>query len=171
MTQNTKRFLRQEFIPVIVVAGYGVLLLALASFILWQNWVLGIVLVIIGFYLSFTFEGVQLNYGENRFKIFSSKFGMTKNEWHSFKEYPYVSILSMNQRSTVYGVSGTPLTSKFMTYRVYLLNQSHLQKILLEEFDNEVDAERLAHGVALKAGIKVVTYSPQISAASRARRR
>ena len=72
MTQNTKRFLRQEFITVIVVAGYGVLLLVLASFILWQNWVLGIVLVIIGFYLSFTFEGVQLNYGENRFKIFSS---------------------------------------------------------------------------------------------------
>lgn len=171
MARATKRFLRQEFIAVIVVVGYAFLVLAILNFLLWDNWLLSLLFLVIGVYLAFTFEGVQINYYENRFKTFSSKFGMTKHYWYSFDEYPYISVLSMNQKSTVYGMSGTGIASKYQVYRVYLLNKTHLDKILLAEYSNEADAMTMASSVAGQAGIKVVTYSPQISEASQARRK
>jgi hypothetical protein len=67
--------------------------------------------------------------------------------------------------------SNIPFTSKNVVYKIFLLNETHREKLLVKIFKNQEDALHLAKEFASKTSTSIAIYSPQIREVSLSRRR
>lgn len=157
------RFITPKYTLFIVVVGFGMLGGGIASFFLLDSIIVGIILMILGIYLALSHTGIDVDLKKRRFRSFTSHFGLKEGNWKFFKYYPYLSILTINQKHTKYSHTGVPFSSKFKVFRVYLLNEKHTDKILIKEFRNKVTAEEYINRLAEELSLKVDIYSPDFN--------
>lgn len=157
------RFITPKYSLSIVVLGLAVLVVGIASFFVLESIVISLILVFVGSYLGLSHTGFDIKLEERRFRNFIWTFGIKEGHWKSFKYYPYLSILIINQKHTRYSTSGVPFSSKHQVFRVYLLNQKHTDKILIKEFENKISAEKFTSKIAIELNLEETVYSPDFS--------
>ena len=134
-----------------------------SSFFVLHSIIVGLILMILGIYLALSHTGIDVDLKKRRFRYFTSHFGIKEGKWKFFKYYPYLSILTINQKHTKYSTTGVPFSSKLKVFRVYLLNEKHTDKILIKEFLNKLPAEEYIKTLAEELSLKVDIYSPDFN--------
>ncbi|HET8885203.1 MAG TPA: hypothetical protein VFM70_02510 [Salinimicrobium sp.] len=155
----------------LAVRVFGFLFIGCGLIILLDGSLIGFSPIVLGAIFGFTFEGIQIDLENGRFKEFTGFLKFKKGKWRSNKNYPFVSLLEFNVQSVIYSLSNSKSVSSKVVYRLYMLNSSHFEKILIKEFNVENKAKEFADQFVETTNLQLVTYSPTISTASRNRRR
>ncbi|MBD0852640.1 hypothetical protein [Maribacter arenosus] len=164
INNKTSRF----FPDVFAYIGYLMIFIGVVLLIKEQRW--GIVLIILGILLGFSFVGILIDTDKRTFKTYSSLFGFKKGVWESYDDYVDLSILEVNQKQKGHSRTGLEFSSKFMVYRVFMLDKKHRKRILLQEFKTKELAVEFAEVMSKSISKPIKTYSPVISKSSRSKR-
>ncbi len=170
MKNNFDQFVEQKYPPAGVFLGYFFIGLSVLLFST-QYLFSGATLLIIGVYLAFSIIGIQVEKSKNRFKYYNRHFWVKQGEWKSFKDFPDVCVLLTNLKGTSYYGAGIPITTKNRLFVVFLLNETHREKLLIKEFKTEEKAILYAKDFAERSGTNFTVFSPYISEATLSRRR
>ena len=165
------KHISKKFTNTASVIGYIMIALGFAMLFDKNSIVFGILIMVFGAYMGFSYVGILINLEKQKFKHFVSHFGIKKGEWKSFKDYPYITVLTITQKQTIRSLSNSASSTKKIVFQVHLLNETHWDKILISQSKSEENEIDYAESLAKDLGLEYVTYSPQISEASRNRRR
>ena len=163
MSRPIKKFLDYEFPIGAVAIGYFLIVIGIASFIFTKSILLSLILITIGIYLASSYVGILIDLKNRKFKFYKSKFGIKEGNWNYFKNYPYLSLLSVNQKQTTYSHTQAQNTTRFIVYRIYLLNEKHTEKLLIREYRNKLLAEKYLDQLANELKLETDIYSPDFS--------
>lgn len=111
---------------------------------------IGGIILLFGLYMVTGTSGIDINYSNEVFKEYNKVLGLKFGKWQSLSPYPFLSIMTANKSnkaSDITGLNKTVVTENALG--VYLLNNSHRQKILLTRTSPKmkeaiVEAERLS---------------------------
>lgn len=157
------RFISPKFTDFIVVIGIAIFIWGISSFFFWDSIVISMVLTFIGIYMGFSHTGFEIDLEKRMFRYFTSHFGIKEGDWKFFKNYPHLSILTIGQKQKGESFTGLTFTSRSVVFRVYLLNQTHTDKILIKEFSKERKAKNFAKRIAEELDLNIKTYSPDFT--------
>ena len=119
-----------------------------------------IIIALIGVGISFTRYGILIDIENDKLKEYFQVFGVKFGKWGLLKNYPYITVLRITERSSVYSQSNLEHTTRNIVYRITLLNHNHYEKILLKQFNDEEKANKEAEEYAQLFGFEKVIYSP-----------
>jgi len=119
--------------PSAVFAGYVFLLVGTAySFV---N-LAGIILAIVGLFMSFTFNGTVIDSKKARIKSYTALFGLLRlGKWYPVTSFEMFRIYRSNRSITTFSRGNIPLTLKSSDIRLDLMNRSGSLKITINRFD------------------------------------
>ena len=160
MSKVIRKFIDHEFPVGAVAIGYVLVLLAIVSLIFLKTYIISTILILIGVYLAFSHVGILLDLEKRKFLYYKSRFGIKEGNWKFFKYYPYLTLLTVNQKQTTYSFTNAQNTSKFIIYRICLLNEKHTEKIVLKEFYNKKAAEDYIDKLSVELSLNKAEYSP-----------
>lgn len=131
----------------------------------------GLFLVAIGTFASFTTQGILLNYEAREYMDYINILGLKLGKWRSYETYPYLTIMRRKESITGHSRSmGASTTMTEVHYDVFLLSQSHRQKLLIKRLGEKENAKWAAQDLAERLGVEFVAYNPAVSAQTRMRR-
>lgn len=163
MKKQKSRFITPKFTILMVVFGIVFFIIGLGSLFIAETKSGGILFMLIGIFLSLSHTGIDIDLKNNKFRCFSSHFGIKKGKWKEFENYPFLTLLTINQKQTVRGQGNAGVSTRFVVYRIHLLNKKHTEKILIKEYRNKTKAEKILNELANELGLKVEVYSPDFS--------
>ena len=158
-----------SFATPIIIAGVVISIAGFAATI--ETPLLGVVLALGSMFLWTSSYGIEIDIQQNRFREYGSMYGIKKGEWKSLDKVPFITVLRGRTGMTVYSRSNRATSDIDDRYEVYLLNQSHRAKILVQRFDSKKQALTYAEKLAVKLEKKIVQYSPAVSEKTQSRRR
>ncbi len=135
-----------------------------------NNTAMGIILTLIGGFISFAKTGSEFNTKKQVMREFIMAFGVKFGSWVSYDAYPELAVL-MRKETLGHRTIGNNLYDSDVHYDVYLLNESHRKKILLYRGSSWDKSVAQGEKMGEELGLKFTTYNPTISAATMARRR
>lgn len=154
-----------------VYLGYLLLIIGFVN-IISLDFFTGIADLITGVALSFSYMGIQIDVKNHLYRNYISFFGLPIGTWKSLDIYTNTAVLRSLVKYTSYYRGVIPLNTRETYYEVYLLNESHREKLLVERLTNKEQAIVKAKSLANTLKIEYSqTYNPVISARSRARRK
>lgn len=130
-----------------------------------------VVLIPLGVLIYFLEQGAEFKPKEKLYRHYVGIFGLNLGKWKSYEAYKDLAYLAARvTTSTSSRVSTTSQTE--VQHNLFLLTPNHRSKVLAYVYKdkhavNELKPEELAESL----GVKYTTYAPQVSAATRARRR
>lgn len=152
----------------IVVAGISVSIFGL--FMILDNPIGALALMLIGAFLWTNTSGMQFDLIQGRFREYGSFFGIKSGEWISLGTTPYLAVLIGKKGYTMLSQSNRSASTAIDVFQVFLLSETHRTKYMVRSFEMKEEARSFAEELAGRLNKKVVTYDPQVSAETRARR-
>ena len=155
----------------LVFAGY--IFLGLGVLMCLASPLLGVIVILISALICFTYSGMEINTHNQTYKDYTSFFGFIKQgTWYSYSNYPYVTILRKNMVTTIHSRGNVASTvSKELVYDITLLDKTHRKKLVIKRMKDKDNALAEANVLAQQLGVEYASYNPQISQATRERRR
>lgn len=102
----------------------------------------GLILVVAGMFMAFTFDGTIIDYNSRRIKSYICFFGLLKvGKWYSINDFTKFSIHKSNRSYTMYSRANVPLTVKNSDIRLVLLNKTGSLKVTIKKY-NSFEAAR-----------------------------
>lgn len=158
------------FPPATVVVGYIFLVVGLLLTL--GNPFIGIGLAAIGTFGAFAKNGIQIKPDEKVFREYTALFGVTIGKWQSIDGFTDIAVLKKRITTTAYSRANRPATTSAEDYLdVCLLDETHRKKQVISRWTSMNLATRNAKELAHKLNLNYGSYNPEISAATRARRR
>ena len=118
--------------PAGVFAGYSIIIFGLIGLYFAFT---GFILVVMGMFMAFTYDGTSIDSSSRRIKNYTCLFGLFKiGKWHSINEFTKFCILKSNRTYTSYSRVYIPLTLKSSDIRLLLLNNNGSLKITVNKF-------------------------------------
>jgi hypothetical protein len=150
----------------------GMLSIVLGGLSIYLSPLLGLIVVLLGLFLTFTTQKVRVNIQDNSIKLYHSLFGIESGKSHSLDAFAYLSVLSSKVVTRVQSRAGVfSESSADNFFDVYLLSKTHRNKVLLARFKVRNEAEVKAKEFSLKLKREVVIFNPQLSQSSSQKRR
>lgn len=129
--------------------------------------------MVLGLYVSFTRQGVLLDVDANRYCYYNQWFGLSlKGKWKPCQEYESITVFKRNlttRAESWYGSSAE--TGRQEVYDIYLLNNSHRNKLWIHRLKNKETALLETEKLSAILQRPLVKYAPRVSSATRKRRR
>jgi hypothetical protein len=167
MTEIINNKLGKAFPPAMAFAGYT--FIGIGLFFIIEVSLIGIIIAVIGGIMGFTTTGMLIDPANNKYKNYTSLFGIRFGSWQSFADYPYIAILRSHISTTAFSKANRPATtSKETYYDICLLKEKHLQKLMIKRCRKEEEAIAEVKLLVEKLDKKLTAYKPEIS---RARKR
>lgn len=158
------------FPPAIRTIGY--VFLVVGILLMLDNPLLGLALALLGTTIVFIKSGIQIDPENKRLKEYTGLFGLKIGKWKGMEEFTDVSILQKRIVSTAISRANRPATtSDEIVYDVCLLNKSHRKLQVVHRLTDKNKSIEEASQLAKVLNLKYGPYNPEISAATRARRR
>jgi len=102
----------------------------------------GLILVVTGMLMAFTFDGAIIDYNTRRIKNYTCLFGLFKvGKWHGVNNFNKFRIYKSNRSYTTYSRANVPLTLKTSDIRLVLLNENGSLRIKINKY-NSFEAAR-----------------------------
>jgi hypothetical protein len=142
--------------------GYIFMILGFVFGLLTSNPIALIDYCLIGFYFAFSHYGFEVSNDKSRFREYFNYMGLKFGKWRSLEEFPYLTVFYVKQTETT-GSGRTMLETSIeeMVYKVYLLNESHREKVLVKQTPNEDEAKHITHTIINELGIEHVKFNPK----------
>lgn len=118
------------------------------------------ILSIVGIGLIFTRMGVLIDKENDRLKEYTQIYWLKTGKWKPLKNYPYLTVLEITERSSMFSQSNVESSSREMVFRITLLNHNHYEKILLKQFKNKEKAHIEVLRIANELNVEKTIYSP-----------
>ena len=132
----------------------------------------GIALALAGAAISFTVSGVQIDPDRGRIRDYTGLFMIKLGKWAPLDGYSDIAVLRKRIKTAAYSRANlSTTTSDEVAFDICLLDKTHRKKRVIERHLNADAAEERAKALARTLGSKYGQYNPEISAATRARRR
>lgn len=158
------------FPPAVRTVGYVILIAGILLIL--ANPIIGIAITLIGTFVSFAKKGVQIDIGSKRFRDYTGLFGLAYGRWESLEGFTDISVLRKRISTTAYSRSNrSASTSSGIYYDVCLLDKTHRTKRIINRLTNEEESIKNAKELSAILEVDYAAYNPQISAATKARRR
>lgn len=149
-----------RYFPKPAVLG-GYIFLFFGIFSVFDNWPLGLSLLLLGIYLSLTFCGVEIDLNKKLFREYVQYFGIKSGKWIELDKYSDLSILKSKEKSTIYSRTNIATSDSTIYYDLFLLSKSHRTKILLKRYSNKEEALEEGNNYAIKLDKELKNYNPQ----------
>jgi hypothetical protein len=108
----------------------------------------GLILVITGLFMGFTFSGTIIDYDARRIKGYTSIFGLFRyGKWYGIDSFTRFSIYKSRRSYTTYSRANIPLTIKEGDIRLVLLNESGSLKVIVNKFSSFESARNEMSGL------------------------
>jgi len=134
--------------------------------------IIGPICLLIGTYLAFSRYGVQFDPLLRTYREYRSYLGLKWGSWKSYELYPDMAVLRKNMTTRTESRHNiVALTEKKTVYDICLLSQNHRKKLIVKQLSSSKLAQTHAKELAQELGLRFTTFSPAISAKTRARRR
>jgi hypothetical protein len=119
--------------PTGIYTGYFLVLAGLAAAYFFN--VFYFLLALAGIFMSFTFDGTQIDYGLRKIRSYSCLFGLIKiGKWHDIDSFSKFQISKARRTYTTYSRANVPLTQKESDIRLFLLNDKGSLKITVNKY-------------------------------------
>lgn len=152
-----------------IIIGGGILTLGgIISSI--ENPILGLVMVAVGPFFWSSSYGIQLDPEQNRFREYGSFYGIKSGKWKPLDKVPFLTIVRGRGGTAVYAGTNRSTTVIDDRFQVCLLTNSHRTRIVVQKFENLIDAEVYAKQLASTLSKTVVQFNPVVSEKTRNRR-
>jgi len=143
-----------------LIGGYLFLTLGLIGLL--SGHIAGLLVALVGGFVCFTYSGIEINIKNKTIRQYTSYFGFKKGETRDLTTYPFICIFKSNKTHTMYSRSNRAVSYSETTYDLYLLNQTHKEKVLIKVEKGEDNAIKKAKEIADSIGIKLVQYNPEV---------
>lgn len=153
-------YLGLSFPTPMLISGYLFLIFGIIALI--SGHIVGLLIALMGGFVCFTYSGIIINIKNKTIRQYTSYFGFKKGENKELTLYPFICIFKSNKTQTMYSRSNRTVSYSEMTYDIFLLNQTHKEKILIKVEKEEANAIQSAKEIADNIGIKVVQYNPEV---------
>jgi hypothetical protein len=123
-----------------VFAGYSLIVFGIiGSFYS----LIGLIVVIPGCLLAFTYDGTRIDFKSRRIKNYTRLFGLFRiGKWYSIDDFSKFKIYQSKRTYTSYSRANIPLNLKTTDIRLSLLNDDGSLKILVNRFDSFESARK-----------------------------
>lgn len=116
-------------------AGFFLMIAGAAATFLY-NWT-GLMLVLPGIFMAFTYDGTRIDLKSERIKNYSALFGIIKTgKWYPVSHFKRFSIYKSKRSYTTYSRANVPLTLKDSDIRLVLLDETGSLKITVNKYDS-----------------------------------
>jgi hypothetical protein len=103
----------------------------------------GLILVVAGLFMSFTYEGTIIDYNSARIKSYTCFFGLFRvGKWHSASSFKNFCIYRSRRSYTTYSRANIPLTLRRSDIRLALTNDTGSLKVTINRYDTFVEARK-----------------------------
>lgn len=158
------------FPPAIRTIGY--ISLVVGILLTLDTPLIGLGLALLGTTIVFLKSGVQIDPEKKRLKEYTGLFGLKIGKWKGMEEFTDISILQKRIVSTAISRANRPATtSDEIVYDVCLLNKTHRKQQVVHRLTDKNESIEVACQLAKVLDLKHGPYNPEISAATRDRRR
>lgn len=133
--------------------------------------IIGLGFTFIGVFAAFSKYGILLDLENKKYKLYKGLLGFNQGKWNSLNDYPDLTVLRVNMKSSVstrYG--GASISTESYYYNICLLNKSHRSKILIESTQDKDQAYENVKKYAKLLGVNIAKFSPTISEKTRLRK-
>jgi len=156
------------FPPAMVFAGY--ILLAFGIIVVITHWILGVILLFVSVFISFSFYGIDVDTDTKKYKEYSIYFGIKCGKWFSLDKFLFLTVLCNNEVYEIHSRANITTSESVRFYDVYLLDKQHREKLLLKKFKNADSAEDYAKKISGILDLELTNYDPVLTEKTRARR-
>ncbi|PQJ16664.1 hypothetical protein BST99_13890 [Aureicoccus marinus] len=111
--------------------------------------------------MVFLRRGVILDFENKKIKEYIGLFFIKLGKWNNLNEYPYVSVLVENLKSTGFSATGLEFTERRKVYRIYFMNESHRKRLRIMDFKLFESATSEAKRIANKMQLEYTEYNPK----------
>lgn len=154
-------------IPIVITGA----VIALAGLLIAMiSWVIGSIIFILGGLMFTATYGFQLDARNDRFREYTSIFGIKRGAWLGLSSYPDVAVLSEKKGNTVRSLSNRSTSTAEAMFTVHLLTPTHRTRVPVKSFKDPAEAKDFAHRLASSLRKEFTRFSPKISEATRRRR-
>jgi len=155
------------FSPFAIFAGFFFYVIVVALF---DSFLIGIPVILVGGLGAFTRGGVQLDLINKMYRKYTSYYGIKTGKWKSFSSYPFLAVLSSTVSKTTSSKGQTALTTKDKYFDLCLLTKTHRKKIFVKRHENMESAISDARLLANELEVEYTKYTPVVSDRTKARR-
>ena len=112
--------------------------------------IMGVVLLVVGFFLATTSDGVSIDVGARRVRKFSGPFGLPMvGRWESLDNYAGLTVIPIQQKFTTWSRSNRQSTIERSDYRVFLVGLDRKPAFALKKNDSNEQAVIVMDKLAL----------------------
>lgn len=130
--------------------------------LVYDSLILGFILLLTAGVLVFTRKGIQLDLETKKFKAYELFFFFIKiGSWKSLEGFTDVSVMQFNRGEAVNSMSARRLSNTRVKYEVYLLNKTHLLRILIASFTEKEEAIKYANMIKEQSDFQYSDYNPE----------
>jgi len=151
-----------------IFAGYALISIGLIS--LFNNLLIGVVVLILGLIMIFTYNGVQIDVPNKRIRNYTKCLGLLIGKWQGLDVFTDIAVLQTNETSRALSLANVALKESEKYYDVFLLNKSHRIKFRIKRCLEKSMAIEDAQSIAGLLELEYSIYSPVISEATHLKR-
>lgn len=156
------------FPPALVFAGYFFLAFGIIS--LYNNWILGAILILFSIFISFSFSGIEIDINEKKYREYSIYFGIRSGKWLQLDRFPCLTVLCNNETYEVHSRANITTSVSEKYFDVYMLDKLHREKLLIKRFKDPGSALEYAKTFSCSLNLELAKYNPILTAKTRLRR-
>lgn len=104
---------------------------------------------------------MQIDMEASKFREYGSIYGIRSGDWKSLDKTPYLNIMKGRDSMRMYSRSNQSTTVIGDRLEVCLPTQTHRTKIVIQKFDDQMEAQVFAQNLAERLGKELVTFNPQ----------
>ncbi len=146
--------------PLAVMVLAGVFLFC-GFAILGESGLIGLIMIVAACLVLLSRYGYEIDVDRQLARSYTSIFGIKSGKWTDISSYSQVSILSTRMNTTAYSRTNRSTSDHYLLFRVCLLDDTHLRKVLVYESQSKGRAEAFLKDMIQHMAIKHVRYSPK----------
>ena len=155
----------EKIFPInLIVFGYFLIIIGLATFIQFEILLstISLIILLLGLFFSTAKDGIILDKENNRFKKVVFFLGLELGSWKSLKPFTDIAILTGNIGLGFYRFVASQRATTFSNnvFEIYMLTENHRERIILKRYKAEDKATVFAQDIAYKLGMEFNIFSP-----------
>lgn len=122
---------------------------------------IGIAILLIGILIVFARKGTIVDFNERKIKHYVGIFFIKIGNWKTLKNYSFITVLNINQKSYGYSRTGVQFTERKKINRICLLNKNHRKRLKIADYKDLNNAVLEAKKIGVNLNFEFVNYNPK----------
>lgn len=140
----------------------GYIILGVSLLILLGDWIVGSIGIVIGSFISFTREGIDIQPEQKVIVFYTKFFGFIKiGKKKSYQNFQFITVIPVKETTTSHS-RNTSVSNTDYKFGISLLNASYRNKTDLTRYDQRSQSEDIAKQLAFRMELEYFEYDPAV---------